>query len=274
MWNNEEVDAFTGASGVTPHYVNGFVNLGDDLPVAGITDAEARGQEVIVTLEPWFLKTATDHPLRRLAHGEFDDLIRATADQFASLDATPIVRFGHEMNGNWYPWGRDRGGNEPHDYVDAFRRTVTIFREQGVSNVRWLWSPNVAGPTSARLAEYYPGDDVVDLVGLDGYNGGTKVPGMGGWLSPSELLEPTLIELEALSDKPILVAETASARHGGDRGEWAVQLVATLRRHPQVVGFVWFEVDKETNWRLADDGPVLAGLVRALSGCSPDPSLE
>ncbi len=266
LWSDDEVETFIAASGMSPHYVHGFVNLGDDLPSAGIVTTEALGHEVIVTLEPWILDTVSDRPLRRLAEGEFDEQIRSTADQFAALDAAPIVRFGHEMNGNWYPWGRT--GNDPQDYVDAFRRTVALFDEQGVTNVRWLWTPNAAGAGGEPLADYFPGDDVVDLVGLDGYNGGSALPRMGGWLSPAELLEPTLIEIEALSDKPIIVAETASARSGGDRARWVEDLVAMLRRHPRVVGFVWFEAAKETDWRLIDDEPVLTSLINALDRCS------
>ncbi len=271
LWNDDEIDGFTGETGLAPHYVHGFVRLGDTLPVAGIVDAEARGQDVIVTLEPWFLDTVADRPLRRLAEGAFDDLIRATADRFSSLDASPILRFAHEMNGNWYPWGRGQGGNQPQDYVDAFRRTVQIFDEQGVTNVRWMWSPNAVSPRSAPLAEYYPGDDVVDLLGFSGYNGGAEIASMGGWLSPSQLFATTLTELESLADKPIVVAETAAARIGGDRPAWVVDLVATLRSYRQVVGFVWFEVAKEADWRLADDHASIDQLERALRGCSPAP---
>ncbi len=120
------------------------------------------------------------------------------------------------------------------------------------------------------MADFFPGDDVVDLLGLDGYNGGTEVKRMGGWLSPNEVFDATLVQLEALSDKPIVLAETASARRGGDRADWAAQLVATLRRHPQVIGFVWFEVAKETDWRLANDGPVLDAMTNARNGCSTE----
>lgn len=109
-------------------------------------------------------------------------------------------------------------------------------------------TPTSSAPTvssNAPLADYFPGVDVVDLLGLDGYIGGTEVTRMGGWLSPNEVFDATLVQLEALSDKPIVLAETASARRGGDRADWAAQLVATLRRHPQVIGFVWFEVPRK-----------------------------
>jgi cellulose synthase (UDP-forming) len=47
-------------------------------------------------------------------------------------------------------------------YQQAFRHVVSLFRDEGADNVRFVWSP--AGETNAL--DYYPGGDVVDYVGL------------------------------------------------------------------------------------------------------------
>jgi beta-mannanase len=43
----------------------------------------------------------------------------------------------------------------------------------GASNLRFVWCPNVRAPVwqSDPLINFYPGDDVVDILGLDGYAG-------------------------------------------------------------------------------------------------------
>jgi beta-mannanase len=57
-----------------------------------------------------------------------------------------MLRFAHEMNGNWYPWSEGVNGNAAGQYVPAYRRVVTLFRSVGVTNVTWVWSPKVASP--------------------------------------------------------------------------------------------------------------------------------
>jgi hypothetical protein len=49
---------------------------------------------------------------------------------------------------------------------------------------------------------------------------------------------------------PILVAETASSELGGDKAAWNSALVSYLAAQPDVMGFVWFHMQKETDWRI------------------------
>jgi len=39
-----------------------------------------------------------------------------------------------------------------------------------VTNVTWVWSPNVAYPSSVPISRLFPGDAYVDWTGFDGYN--------------------------------------------------------------------------------------------------------
>lgn len=84
---------------------------------------------------------------------------------FMDLDFPVIFRPFHEMNGNWFWWGRDN--ITPEQYIELYRITVDRLRENGLTNVIMCWSPDT------RLAEeYYPGDNYVDIVGLDVYEPG------------------------------------------------------------------------------------------------------
>ncbi|MBK1646132.1 hypothetical protein CKO25_16055 [Thiocapsa imhoffii] len=58
-------------------------------------------------------------------------------------------------------------------------------------------------------------------------------------------------ELRALNaHKPIVVFEMSSAVEGGDKDAWIRAAVGDMMAWG-IAGFAWFEVDKETDWRLA-----------------------
>ena len=71
------------------------------------------------------------------------------------------------MNGDWVPWGLGVNGNTARDYVAAWRHLVTVFAEEGASNVRWVWSPNVNPDGYLPFERLYPGDRWVDWLALD-----------------------------------------------------------------------------------------------------------
>ncbi len=61
------------------------------------------------------------------------------------------------------------------EFVAAWRKVVTIFRNQGVSNVEWTWQMTAYAfrvrATDARAAaRWYPGDAWGDNIGADAYN--------------------------------------------------------------------------------------------------------
>ena len=77
-----------------------------------------------------------------------------------------VIRIGWEFNGSWMPWS---AGQDPTSYVAAYRRIVALMRSVTGANFTfdWCasWGPNATAPDSV-----YPGDDVVDIVGMDVYN--------------------------------------------------------------------------------------------------------
>jgi len=99
------------------------------------------------------------------ATGEFDQHYRELARTLIGGGyGDAFVRIGWEFNGGWYPWtARDHAAA----YAAYWRRIALAMR--GVHGARFLfdWNPTtVDGPTDAA----YPGDDVVDVIGLDVYN--------------------------------------------------------------------------------------------------------
>jgi beta-mannanase len=214
-----------------------------------------RGAMPMVTWEPWNHRRGVKQPkyaLRKVAAGRHDAYIRRWARDAAAWNKPLYVRFAHEMNGNWYPWGANVNGNTKTDYKNAWRRVVRIFRQEGATKVRWVWSPSaeVLG-NGVVFDEIYPGDDYVDWVALDGYNWGTTRSG-SDWTSLAELFDPSYDALTAMTNKPVMIAETASAEAGGDKAAWIREglLKDVPSRLPRVEAVIWFNTDKEANWRV------------------------
>jgi hypothetical protein len=74
------------------------------------------------------------------------------------------VRTGEELNGNWMPWSA--AGHE-QDFVRAYRHFVDAFRTIS-DRFRFEWNVNIR-ETRMNAADAYPGDDYVDVVGMDFY---------------------------------------------------------------------------------------------------------
>jgi beta-mannanase len=163
-----------------------------------------------------------------------------------------LLRWGHEMDlAGLYPWS----ANDPTLYRAAFRHVVDTFRAAGATNVRWVWSP--AGEPGA--AEYYPGDDAVDYVGLT-VLGDPEWERDFGHASPrsmSELLRPRYAEIAAF-DKPVLIAELGVSGDDHDRQAWLAAGLASLGEFDRVRGVVYFNDRNapnnhrptEPDWRL------------------------
>jgi hypothetical protein len=52
-------------------------------------------------------------------------------------------------------------------------------------------------------------------------------------------------------NKPVIIGEFATEEGRGDaKGAWIAQAYATMRRHRNVVGAIWFNARKEADWRI------------------------
>ncbi|ACL40917.1 beta-mannanase-like protein [Pseudarthrobacter chlorophenolicus A6] len=248
-----ELDEVAALAGEAPSSVLFYKDFLQPAPITEMNAVRSRGAVPLVTWEPWAWGGGVNQPaysLDRIAAGDFDAHIAQWGQALAAWGYPVQLRFAHEMNGDWYPWAESVNGNQPGDYVQAWRHVHDVVEAQGASNVSWVWSPNVPYWGSTDLAGLYPGAGYVDVVALDGYNWGTSAS-WSGWISPQDLFAPGIAQLRALAPgTPILIAETASSEAGGDKAAWNTQLISYLAAQPDVMGFVWFHIQKEADWRI------------------------
>jgi len=221
----------------------------------------SRGAVPLVTWEPWGARGKI-YKLLDIAKGQYDGYVRRSALSAAKWGKPIFVRFAHEMNGTWYPWGQGRHKSTPRLYVAAWRHVVKVFREAGATNVKWVWSPNQNLSGRFPFARYYPGDKWVDWVGVDGFNSALSTT----WLSFSEIFATTYNSLIQLSSRPIMIAETGSWEEGGRKSAWIRE--ALMRELPQmshVRALVWWSVkDPRGDFRVNSSSRSLRALRDAL----------
>jgi beta-mannanase len=204
------------------------------------------------------------YSLKRIIAGDFDNYIASFADQIRTWNGHLGLRFIHELNAPYYPWGAGVNKNSPADAINAWKHVREVFIRMGATNITWIWSANIHADGTIPFKSVFPGDDWVDLIGLDGYNGGSALP-WGGWRDPEQLFGPSIDDLSQLSQRPLALTEVGCVEEGGDKANWIKQLFAmAVARRLRLV--IWFQYDKEADWRF-DSTPASANAFRnAVSG--------
>jgi hypothetical protein len=106
------------------------------------------------------------------------------ARQFAQTlvaDGVPdaIIRLSWEMNGTWNIDSVGNSRQQMTQWVRFWRKTVLTMRSVPGAKFRFVWCINNIY-RNIPLWQYYPGDDVVDIIGDDAYDAGVK-PGQNRW---------------------------------------------------------------------------------------------
>lgn len=203
--------------------------------------------------------------------GTHDAWLRQYAHDAKAFGKEVWLRPFHEMNGYWYPWGGTVNGNSPKKAVEAWVHVRTLFREEGATNVKFVWCPNresVPSTSANAIKKYWPGEAYVDFMGIDGFNYG-KDPkySWSRWMSFAQLYSGPYAQLTALSDKPIIVAETACHTKGGDKAKWISEMFRVIPLDfEQIKCVVWFNFDKEVNWRVASTSATRVAWINGSSG--------
>lgn len=80
--------------------------------------------------------------------------------------ARSVLRLGWEFNGDWYKWAARK---DPSAWIAYWRRIVSILRQVPGNAFTIDWCP-ASSWTTLLAQDAYPGDEFVDIIGLDVYN--------------------------------------------------------------------------------------------------------
>ena len=272
-YSMSEVNLIAGMMDKRPDTVGYFVGWDPQAVIAAwkqgalpLLTWESHGNGPVDTRVP-----DADYALSRIIAGEYDDYIDTFAKEVVKTGMPVAIRLDHEMNGDWYPWSEDQSYNSPGEYVAMWRHVVDRFRAAGADKyVIWLWAPSrVDNVRHQTIAEYYPGDDYVDWVGMSGYQRSATS------LATFDItFGKTLGLLRKLTTKPIFLAEIGATESGGRKADWITSLFDNLPKSPDIIGFAWFNIavtsgggaDTVTNdWRIDSSGLSILAFKQAIA---------
>lgn len=226
-----------------------YISWDESFPTSSCATVDNYGGVPMLTWEPWL---ATANTLEAISGGAYDAYISAFAQDAKAWGKLVYLRFGHEMNGNWYPWdGSHNGGAAgPAKYIAAWCHIHDLFAAAGATNVKFVWSVNSSDSPAEdwnKAAAYYPGDAYVDWIGFDGYNWGA-----GNWQTFDQIFSAAYGTFETYG-KPLMISEFACAEEGGDKAAWITAAFTGLKtNYPSIEACVWFNINKagERDWRV------------------------
>lgn len=243
--------------------ISTYVTLGQQVDPAVIAVARRRKARLLVTLMFDGGKNGPRQPAfsnARISAGRHDKKVGALARQLRASRLSVILRPMPEPNTNWYPWSGTVNGNTPLSYLRAWRRVRTVVKRNGGPRVKLLWAPyfrSAPDTDDNAIDQFFPGNDLVDLVGVSGYNFGAT--GELEWLDPLEVFQDPYIEIQALSRKPFWIAETGTTARGGNKSVWLRSLAQLQKSMPRLRGVVLYDIREASgDFRISATKPTRA----------------
>ncbi len=209
------------------------------------------------------------YTLKNIINGKFDNDLKNWGKSAATFETPLIVEYGTECNGEWFAWNGKHNGADtkqafgdknkadgPERFVAAFRHIVNVIRNAGATNITWVFHINAEDVPKTqwnRFENYYPGNDVVDWIGISIY--GTLTPSDDDVKSFREQMDKAYDRLTKLApDKPIVILEFGCcANNPIIKPEiWAKNALQDIfaNRWKRVIGFSWWNERWEN-----DDNP-------------------
>jgi beta-mannanase/TolA-binding protein len=300
-FNWSEYDQVSKAVGKATNMVGYFQGFDQDFNAGAVQRSWANGRLPLMTWESLPAKTGNDQPWvpgygnADITSGAFDAYLTKYAQDLRANGQPMVIRLDHEMNGQWYNWAESKNQqNAPGSFVAMWKHVWNVFQANGANDyVIWDWSPsridklgNPKYQTLDYMANYYPGEQYVDWVGMSGYYRTT-----GEQPTFQNTYGATLAQIRQVAPgKPIMLneigaTETGSTVSNGQKSQWIDSLFDALADpvNRDVIGFAYFSevattiVDgsRTTNdWRLDSRRDSLQAFVDGIARTDTDYDLK
>ncbi|QOV38231.1 hypothetical protein IM697_07525 [Streptomyces ferrugineus] len=194
--------------------------------------------------------------LRRAADGEFDEHFEVLAERLVDLGVPDtVIVLGWEMNGITYT---HRCGPDPDAWKRYWRRIVKVMRSVDGQRFRFDFAPS-RGMDAIPWPECYPGDDVVDIIGMDAYDQPR------GLSFDQQVSEPYglrhHVDFARMHGKPISYPEWGLFRNG-DNITYMLRMLAWMDEHKPLYNTIT-DYCPHGVW-LCSDNPRASALYRVL----------
>ncbi|OGZ68628.1 MAG: hypothetical protein A3D35_01230 [Candidatus Staskawiczbacteria bacterium RIFCSPHIGHO2_02_FULL_34_9] len=233
----DSIKEFEEVIGKKPSLYAIFINFKEPFPYQTANYLKYNNQTILIYLEQSGV-TVDD-----IIAGKHDSYINELASDIKNYEGQVMLAPLHEMNGNWDPWGGTVGKNTPSKLIAEWRHLRDVFDKNEVKNVKWVFNVNnesVPDKPENDISAYYPGDNYVDIVGVDGFNFSNK------WQSYDEMFSKSIEKL-SVYNKPIYILSFASAE-GPKKADWMKDSFSKIYSDQRIKGWIWFNEKKEENW--------------------------
>ncbi|MGA1821786.1 MAG: glycoside hydrolase family 26 protein [Thermoplasmatota archaeon] len=213
-----------------------------------------QGHVLLLTLQPYVNSHSEEFDgqvvLLDILNGKYDQYLVEWAIGLRDLSEPIFLRFANEMNGDWTQWCSWFYGLDPDLYIMAWVRIHTIFDYIGADNVQFVWNPHDRTYPDYKWQApplYYPGDDMVDWIGLTAYNNGITRP-TEVWRDFEECYLDLYDDyMRRYSSKPFMITEFACNEVGGSKSEWIeTGLKSLFEDYPNIWMAIWWNGIDET----------------------------
>jgi hypothetical protein len=229
----------------------GYSQWNDPQPSTKVINDVSAGRTALISIRPQ-LQDGTKISWAAVASGADDAAIQAQARGLASVNAPVMLSFHHEAD-------LSSGYGTADEFRAAFRHYVAVVRSTGEQNISFVLILSAADYGS-QIANWYPGDDVVDWAGADAYNFGACKSGVGPWRSFAAAVAP-FEAWGAKHDKPQVLAEWASAENPSDPGakaQWITDAATVMKSWRQLHATSYFDQVGSCDWRLTSSTSAMA----------------
>ena len=158
-------------------------------------------------------------------------------------DKIPVLfRPWHEHTGSWFWWGKEHC--TPEQYKQLWQITRNRLDVKGVNNLLYAYSPGTEGIGDVYM-ERYPGDEYVDLLGVDGYQFGGEA-GAEGFIKTMNSMLTFITKMGKEHNKPIAFTETGLEALPMSNW-WTEILLPIVDKYPIAYVLVWRNARERDN---------------------------
>jgi hypothetical protein len=273
---HHSITGITNKLAIKPAYGLRYISFEDDFPDEICHAFREHGMTPILTWE-FFFPSRDGHNRRQcpreethveeLLAGKYDPYIQTFAMHVKRWNDLVYLRPFHEFNAKWYVWGGEKNGGAdggPELVKQGWTYLVKKFRELNVDNVRWIWcahEPSVLVSLERwnHIRQYWPGDEYVDVLGIDGFNFYPENPERADpdFYSFEALFSDMYTQMTALSNKPLFIMTGTSEfyRNGAIscKADWirdAFEKIANVYTQIAIMTWLHYQFNEQIDWRI------------------------
>ena len=178
-------------------------------------------------------------------HEKFMGWLDKVADYLNSIQTSegikvPVLfRPWHEHTGSWFWWGQNLCSTE--DYKALWRMTYERMQEKGATQLLYAYSPGIEPKDSTEYLERYPGDDIIDLIGVDAYQFDREA-----YVKSLDNMLAIMTQVGKAHQKAIAVTETGYETIP-DSLWWTQTLMPVIEKYPISYVLVWRNAREREN---------------------------